>query len=127
VADTESVYFLKLSHLIKACYPGVLVSPYLVLGGTDARQYEAVTDNALRFTPIQMTQEDLHSVHGVNERLSIENCARLVGFYIAYIQEVSSLPGDVDAVFGVEENNAILDHDDLSEPEVIKEEVLEED
>ena len=98
VADIESAYFLRLSRLIKETYPDALVSPYLVLGGTDARRYNLVTDNALRFSPIQMTRDDLNSVHGVNERLSFENCARMVGFYIAYIRELGDLPGDVDAL-----------------------------
>jgi len=43
-----------------------------------------------------MSREDLQSVHGVNERLSIENCARMVGFYIAYIKEIADLPAEVD-------------------------------
>jgi carboxypeptidase PM20D1 len=103
VADTESPYFLRLSRLIKEAYPDALVSPYLVLGGTDARRYNSVTENALRFTPIKMTQEGLQSVHGVNERLSIENCARMVGFYIAYIKEIGNLPAEVDAISADEE------------------------
>jgi len=97
VADSESPYFKALSNLIKAAFPGALVSPYLVMGGTDARHYAPVTDCALRFSPIQMTREDLQRVHGVNERLSIENCARMAAFYIAYIRDLSSLDGKLDA------------------------------
>ncbi|MEA3327321.1 MAG: M20 family peptidase [Chloroflexota bacterium] len=97
VADSESPYFMALSNLIKAAFPGTLVSPYLVMGGTDARHYAPVTDCALRFSPIHMTLEDLQRVHGVNERLSFENCARMVAFYIAYIRDLSSLDGELDA------------------------------
>ena len=96
VADIESTYYQKLARLIKEAYPDALVSPFLVFGMTDARHYIKVTENALRFTPIMMSREDLHAVHGVNERLSIENCAKMVGFYIAYIEELSSLPGEID-------------------------------
>jgi carboxypeptidase PM20D1 len=96
VADTESAYFLRLSRLIKEAYPEALVAPYLVLGGTDARHYAPVTDNAFRFTPVLMDNEDIKSVHGVNERISVENCSRMVGFYIAYIQEIANLPGEID-------------------------------
>ena len=123
VADTESAYFLRLSRLIKEAYPDTLVSPYLVLGGTDARRYNSVTDNALRFSPILMTREDLQSVHGVNERLSFDNCARMVGFYIAYIEELGNLPGEVDAlaenVERMENEQAAskVELDDLEEPE----------
>jgi len=119
VADIESAYFLRLSRLIKEAYPDALVSPYLVLGGTDARRYNPVTENALRFTPILMTQEDLQSVHGVNERLSFENCARMVGFYIAYIKEMGDLPAEVDdleaeeTLFDSEETDLEVKPEDL--------------
>ncbi len=103
VADIDSAYFLRLSRLIKEAFPGALVSPYLVLGGTDARRYSPVTENALRFTPIQMSREDLSSVHGVNERLSFENCARMVGFYIAFIKEMGNLSAEVDVLTSEEE------------------------
>jgi hypothetical protein len=50
-----------------------------------------------------MTREDLKSVHGVNERLSFENCAKMVGFYIAYIREIGNLPAEVDTLYEEEE------------------------
>ena len=98
VADTDSPYFLALTNLIKAAFPETLVSPYLVMGGTDARHYGPVTDCALRFSPVSMSSKDLQRVHGVDERLSFENCTRMVAFYIAYIQDISSLDGEVDAL-----------------------------
>jgi len=112
VADTDSAYFLRLSRLIKETYPGSLVSPYLVLGATDARHYAPVTANALRFTPVTMTQADLQSVHGVNEHLSFENCKKMVGFYIAYIKEISTLPEEID-VLPEAEQEPIIEDDEL--------------
>ena len=96
VADTDSAYYLRLARLTKEAFPDALVAPYLVLGGTDARHYARLTRNALRFTPVLMSKEQVGSVHGVNEKLSIDECSRMVGVYIAYIQEISSLPGSLD-------------------------------
>ncbi|QRN82170.1 M20 family peptidase [Chloroflexota bacterium] len=96
VADTDSPYYLRLARLTKEAFPDALVTPYLVLGGTDARHYGRLTRNALRFTPILMSKEDVGSVHGVNEKLSIDECSRMVGFYIAYIEELSNLSGELD-------------------------------
>ncbi len=98
VADTESAYFLKLSQLIRQAFPDALVSPYLMPGATDARRYAPVTDNALRFSPVEISREELSRMHGVDERLSIENCGKMVSFYIAYIQELSSMPEKADQV-----------------------------
>ncbi len=125
VADTESPYYLRLARLIKEAYPDVLVSPYLVLGGTDARHYAPVTENALRFTPICMTREDLQSVHGVNERLSFENCAKMVAFYVAYIQELSHLPAGVDAM--IEPEDEVEDGLVLEEEIILENDVIDED
>jgi carboxypeptidase PM20D1 len=97
VADTGSPYFLRLTRLIREVYPGAMTAPYLVLGGTDARHYASVTQNAFRFSPMQITSDDLKRMHGVDERLSIENCAKMVGFYMAYIEEMANLPSDVDS------------------------------
>lgn len=112
VADTESPYYLRLARLAKEAFPDALVAPYLVLGGTDARHYGIVTDNALRFTPILMSKADIGSVHGVNEKLSIEECSRMVGFYIAYIQELGDLSGEVDVESEVEEEVEIEEPED---------------
>lgn len=112
VADTDSPYFLRLSRLIREANPDALVSPFLVLGMTDSRRYASIADNIFRFMPVRTSQEDLGGVHGVDERLSIENCGRMVAFYIAYIEEISSLSEDVDQV---------------SEPEVVPEPAVESD
>lgn len=125
VADIDSPYYEHLAHLIKAAYPDALVSPYLVMGGTDARRYISVTENAFRFTPILMTREDLQSVHGVNEHLSIENCEKMVGFYIAYIQELSSLPGEADGEMKEELEAEPLEEEVLAELENLEEDTAE--
>jgi carboxypeptidase PM20D1 len=111
VADVESPYYLWLSRLVREAFPEALAAPFLVLGGTDARHYASVTDNAFRFMPIQIEKADLESVHAVNERLSIENCARMVGFFIAYIKEMATLPAEVDAL--VEEEDDMVEAVDV--------------
>jgi carboxypeptidase PM20D1 len=126
VADVESPYFLWLSRLVREAFPEALAAPFLVLGGTDARHYASVTDNAFRFTPVQIEKADLESVHAVNERLSIDNCARMVGFFIAYIEEMATLPAGVDTLMeeeedaaeavDIEESTAWEDEDDLLIP-----------
>ncbi|HOE71219.1 MAG TPA: M20 family peptidase [Brevefilum sp.] len=97
VADVESPYFLRLSRLARETFPGALAAPFLVIGGTDSRHYASVTGNAFRFSPVILDKAGVQSVHAVNERLSFENCAKMVSFYTAYIQEMSTLPGELDA------------------------------
>jgi carboxypeptidase PM20D1 len=123
VADTESPYFLRLTRLIRETYPDSITAPYLVTGGTDARHYAPLTDNALRFVPMLMEKGDLQRMHGVDERLSLENCAKMVGFYIAYIEEIANLPAEVDAMDDMEQPS---EEQDFKEDELIANDIEDE-
>ncbi len=114
VADTDSPYFIRLSRLIKEVYPDTLTVPYLVTGATDARHYTSLTDNVLRFAPMQMTNGDLMRMHGIDERLSLENCSNMVKFCIGYIEEIANLPAEVDTM-------------DAGDEPVFEEEINEDD
>ena len=128
VADTESPYFLRLSRLIKEANPDALVSPFLVLGMTDSRRYASVADNIFRFMPVRTSQADLGGVHGVNERLSIENCGKMVAFYIAYIEEISSLSEEVDQFSEPEtEMETPVEVDQVDDEEAVSGEIDEAD
>ena len=51
-----------LARTIRSVFSDTLVSPYLVVGGTDARHYLGLTRNVYRFSPIQMSQDDRNAV-----------------------------------------------------------------
>jgi carboxypeptidase PM20D1 len=121
VADTESPYFTRLENLVRQAFPGSLTCPYLVLGGTDARRYAPVTANAFRFNPVRVSREDLQGMHGVDECLTIENCAKMASFYVAYIQELGSLTDEEGLV--LEE----VDQVDIAPKEEDLLEVVEDD
>jgi carboxypeptidase PM20D1 len=84
-STTSSSYALiaALSHQLLAQAP---VAPGIVLGGTDSRDYSDVAENVYRFQPIMMTDEELETIHGVNERLSIDNLQCMIRFYIGLMQ-----------------------------------------
>jgi len=109
VADAESAQYECLMLKIRETFPEALVAPYLVVGATDARHYAKICRNAFRFLPIILSKEELKGMHGVNERLSFENCARMVGFYTAFMKEMGDLPGDVD---GMSQGDEVLQAED---------------
>ena len=55
-------------------------------GATDARQYEALSANVYRFSPTQISQEGIESLHGSNERLVVANYPLMVQFYATLIR-----------------------------------------
>ena len=89
VSSPEAAPFQLLSRTIKRCYPEALVTPYLVLGATDARYYRKLSDNVYRFTPYRLTEEDLDRVHGTNERIEVATYKAMIRFYATLLQDAS--------------------------------------
>ncbi|MDY6964601.1 MAG: M20 family peptidase [Halobacteriota archaeon] len=86
-SSIESPSFEILQRTIHQIFPEVLVVPYLVTGVTDSRHYRELTSSIYRFVPLWWTgPEDIDMLHGTNERISIENCERIVRFYIQLIR-----------------------------------------
>jgi carboxypeptidase PM20D1 len=68
------------------CFPGVVVAPSLVLGATDSRHFETLSDHVYRFMPLVLRKEDLGRVHGIDERVSVEGYGRAIAFYRRLIE-----------------------------------------
>jgi carboxypeptidase PM20D1 len=88
VSDPESGSFALMQRTIGEVFPGVLVAPALVLGGTDARYYTGVSDDVYRFSPYRFDMSDLSRAHGIDERISVEHHADAIRFYARLIENV---------------------------------------
>ncbi len=82
ISDTASFGFRNIHRTVKRCFPDVIVSPYLCLGGTDVRNYRNISKNQFRFQPLRMNEADLGRVHGTNERVKTESFKDFVRFYV---------------------------------------------
>jgi carboxypeptidase PM20D1 len=89
VSPTTTDVYRALNRTIREVFPDVVVSPGLMVGGTDARHYSGVSDNVFRFAPVRAKPEDLSRFHGTNERLSIENYADMIRFYRRLMQTIA--------------------------------------
>ena len=87
LSDPDAPEFAFLSSVIQRIFPEAIVTPYLVAGATDARYYTGVCENVYRFSPLMLDSGDLDRVHGCNERLSIQNCGRMVAFYVEFLEK----------------------------------------
>lgn len=92
MVSTKSDSYRFLISIIQKTFPDVLVSPYVVLGGTDARFYTEISDSALRFSPIRIHNRDLKKMHGIDESLRLEALVEAVWFYQELIREFHSQP-----------------------------------
>lgn len=89
VSPIDGAPYDTLTDTVREVFPGVLVTPFLVIGGTDARHYTGLTDAVYRFTPIVLGADDLARVHGIDERLGVDTYARAIAFYRRLIERVA--------------------------------------
>ena len=82
VSDPNSAGFFVLRTAVRQVFPDVLVAPSLVLGATDSRYYEDISDNSFRLVPMRLKRTDLKRIHGTDERIAVANYAEMIRFYI---------------------------------------------
>jgi carboxypeptidase PM20D1 len=81
ISQTEAVGYKAIESVINEIAADAIVTPYLMVAGTDSAKYVELTENTYRFAPYRVSAEDLGRIHGNNERISIENIVRCVVFY----------------------------------------------
>jgi carboxypeptidase PM20D1 len=86
VSSTDGEGFLDLAAAVRDVEGGAVVIPGVTLGGTDSRHYGKVADDAYRFVPMIVTREDVPTVHGTNEKVSIDNLVRATRVYIQLLR-----------------------------------------
>ena len=78
---------------IKKVFPGIGIMPYVVTGGTDSRFYDSICDSCVRFGPINLSSEQMASMHAIDENISIGTLPQAVDYYkeIIRLQEKRSV------------------------------------
>ena len=89
ISPTDSRAFKVIEEICKSMDPKAIVAPYLVMGGTDARQYEDVCDNIYRYSPFLMDTALLLTTHGTNERIPVSSLEDGVAFFKRYIRALT--------------------------------------
>ncbi len=59
----------------------VRIAPMIVIGATDARHYEHLTEQSYRFSGLTLTPETVSGFHGVNEKIAINSYLESVRIY----------------------------------------------
>mmetsp|Transcript_42987 Transcript_42987/g.101178 ORF Transcript_42987/g.101178 Transcript_42987/m.101178 type:complete len:306 (+) Transcript_42987:183-1100(+) len=75
-----------LQQTISETFPDVSVAPYLVVGGTDSRWYQNITDHVYRFLPVRLDEKDIGRIHGIDERVHVDALVGFVQFYYQFFR-----------------------------------------
>ncbi|WP_206028525.1 M20 family peptidase [Thalassoroseus pseudoceratinae] len=90
VSDHQSEDFKRIARIVRQLDSEVLVSPGLAVVATDSRHYEGLTENTYRFLPLRLSADDLKRIHGVDERISVENYLEFVQFFVLLLQDATA-------------------------------------
>jgi acetylornithine deacetylase/succinyl-diaminopimelate desuccinylase-like protein len=73
VAPLNSQFYQAVTSVVEKHSPGAGVFPLLMAGATDGRYWRQRGYPAYGFTPVILERSDIGRVHGIDERVSIEN------------------------------------------------------
>ncbi len=90
VSPTDSRAFKAIEEICFRMNNDNVVAPYLVMGGTDARNYQNICENVYRYSPFLLTTKILQTTHGTNERMAIDSFPDALAFFKRYIKAMAS-------------------------------------
>ena len=88
LTDYNAEPFKFIEKAVSEIFPGVATVPYIMAGASDSRYFSIVSDNCIRFLPFRITDEQLDSIHGLNENVDVAVLAEAVDFYRYVLTEV---------------------------------------
>lgn len=93
VSDPSGEAFALLARTIHETLgeEGLLVVPYLVVGGTDAKYYSGRSPNVFRFLPVDFGDAGLGAIHGTDEKIAVEDFADAIQFFRRLILNAEEL------------------------------------
>lgn len=90
VSSWESRGYKVIETSVKEIFGDVIVAPGLMIAGSDTRHYGKVADNAYRFNPFPLSNEEFAGFHGTNERIKKKDFLDGIRAYVRIIEKGSS-------------------------------------
>jgi carboxypeptidase PM20D1 len=80
--NVNSKYYKRVEKAVRAVVKDVVVAPMLMVGATDSRNYRAISEGVVNFTPLT----DAKGYHGIDERMLISDFQKCFNFYTLLIK-----------------------------------------
>ncbi len=89
ISKTNNEVYETLKSCIEEVFDKPVVTPYLMIGGTDSRNYRGLSDKIYRFMPCKLTGKELALMHADDEYISVDNFYKMIEFYRAFIKAMN--------------------------------------
>lgn len=66
---------------IREVFPDAAVAPYVMLQASDSRHFAGISRSVYRFLPFDLRQDELQSIHGIDERIRVSTYRRSIAFF----------------------------------------------
>ncbi|GAA1980777.1 M20 family peptidase [Terrabacter lapilli] len=88
VSPTDDTAYALLEATLEEVFPGTVPVPYVMLAATDSRHFHRVWPRVYRFTPFRMTDAQRAAIHGVDERIGVDDLRDGVRWYRRLIEQL---------------------------------------
>lgn len=85
---TDNAQFALLADALAVSHPGVAAVPYVMMAATDSRHFHRFSPAVYRFAPLEMSNAQRASIHGVDESVEIAALERGERFHRALLQQL---------------------------------------
>ena len=83
LTTTSSPAFKRMEEAVYQTLDDVIPVPYVMLGASDSRNYRAISNGVINFTPLINSK----GFHGIDERLPVKDFQRSINFFTSIIKE----------------------------------------
>ena len=87
ITDFKGEAFRFMEKAVNAIFPDYKPVPYVMNAATDSRYFNRVCKDCVRFVPFKIDNQQLNSVHGIDENVDVATLAPAVDFYRYVLRE----------------------------------------
>lgn len=83
--SVKSFGYRAIEKATKVTFDSTVVTPFLLIGGTDSKHFKEVSESIIRFSPVI----DPIGFHGINERVSLDSYKLSIWFYYQLLGDIN--------------------------------------
>ena len=87
ISRTDCEAYERVRSTVAETWQGTIVTPYLMVAGSDSRHWGEISDKVYRFSAMALSKEERGMIHGNDERIPVETIVRTVEFFARIIKK----------------------------------------